>query len=178
MTEPAPLPGNPSDPKGLLWYVAHTRPRCEKKLASYCRRESLAVTLPCYRVVHKYRGPTPKTIAFEKPLFPGYVFLELLAPQRQRVHQSDCVAKLLVVVDQVSFVEQLQAVLQALETNLPLRLAPQVSEGQKVRITQGPLCGLEGWVERRSEPGTVLLRIDFIGQAAAVQLGLDDFELI
>src|SRR2546429_3709247 len=32
----------------LLWYVAHSRPRCEKKLAEYCGREGLQVTLPCY----------------------------------------------------------------------------------------------------------------------------------
>src|SRR5204863_4059036 len=42
----------------LAWYVAHTRPRCEKKLAEYCQREGFAVTLPCYRTVHKYRGKT------------------------------------------------------------------------------------------------------------------------
>ena len=37
----------------LLWHVAHTRPRCEKKLAEYCGREGLMVTLPCYRSMHK-----------------------------------------------------------------------------------------------------------------------------
>src|SRR5438046_8051868 len=28
----------------LLWHVAHTRPRCEKKLADYCEREGVHVT--------------------------------------------------------------------------------------------------------------------------------------
>jgi len=37
----------------LFWYVAHTRPRREKKLAEYCEREGFLVTLPCYRTVHK-----------------------------------------------------------------------------------------------------------------------------
>ena len=39
-----------------LWYVAHTRPRCEKKIVEYCRREGLPTTLPLYKSVKKYRG--------------------------------------------------------------------------------------------------------------------------
>ena len=58
-----------SDP---IWFVAHTRPRCEKKLVQYCEREGLSTTLPCYRSVKKYRG---KKVVFYKPLFPGYVFV-------------------------------------------------------------------------------------------------------
>jgi transcription antitermination factor NusG len=57
-----------------LWFVAHTKPRREKKLAAYCERHGLAATLPCYESAHKYRG---KTVIFRKPLFPGYVFLKL-----------------------------------------------------------------------------------------------------
>jgi len=81
--------GCDDDADTLLWYVAHTRPRREKKLAEYCEREEFRVTLPCYRAVHKYRG---KTVTFLKPLFPGYVFLQLLVHQRQKVYQSDYVA--------------------------------------------------------------------------------------
>jgi len=97
----------------VFWYVAHTRPRCEKKLADYCQREGFLVTLPCYRAVHKYRG---KTVAFQKPLFPGYVFLQLLTHQRQKVYQSDYVANMLDVPDQETFAQQLADILRALET--------------------------------------------------------------
>jgi hypothetical protein len=55
----------------LLWFVAHTRPRCEKKFVQFCERDGLFTTLPCHCAVHKYRG---KTVVFQKPLFPGYVF--------------------------------------------------------------------------------------------------------
>ena len=70
----------------LPWFVAHTKPRQEKKLADYCQREGFAVTLPLYRSAHKYRG---KTVVFQKPLFPGYVFLRLAQEQRAKVYQSD-----------------------------------------------------------------------------------------
>src|SRR5579862_2422196 len=87
----------------LPWFVAHTRPRCEKKLVQYCTREKLETTLPCFRAVHKYLG---KTVAFDKPLFPGYVFLRLAQEQRQRAYQSDYVANLLEVHDQELFIRQ------------------------------------------------------------------------
>ncbi|PYL01450.1 MAG: hypothetical protein DME19_01630 [Verrucomicrobia bacterium] len=159
----------------LLWHVAHTRPRCEKKLAEYCGREGLMVTLPCYRTMHKYRG---KTVTFQKPLFPGYVFLQLLTHQRQKVYQSDYVANLLDVPDQDLFAQQLGDILLALETDLEVRLAPQISPGTRVKIKSGPLRGLEGWVEQREGTTLVLLRLDFIAQAAAVKIDATELEMI
>jgi len=161
--------------EGIEWYVAHTRPRCEKKLAEYCQRESLQVTLPCYNSAHKYRG---KTVVFRKPLFPGYVFLRILKNQRNLVLQSDYVANLLEVVDQQLFEQQLEDILLALETEVEIRLAPSIGKGTKVLIKQGPLRGVEGWVEDRYGMNTVLLRLDFIGQAAAVKIDATDLEPI
>ena len=154
----------------LRWFVAHTKPRREKKLVEYCRRQNLAATLPCYNSAHKYRG---KTVVFQKPLFPGYVFLQLAPGQKNSVRQNDHVAKLLEVFDQETFQHQLQDILLALETNLEVRLAPSIGEGMRVRIKSGPLQGLEGWVERRYGMTTVLLRLDFINRAAAVKIDAD-----
>ena len=159
----------------LAWYVAHTRPRCEKKLAQYCKRNGLSVTLPCYRSVRKY---DKKTVIFEKPLFPGYVFLELLPSQRQTVYQSDFVANLLDVGDQALFDHQLRDILRSLETDMEIHLAPQIIPGLSVRIKSGPLRGLEGRVEQRSGTVFVHLRLDFIGQAAAVKIEASDLEVI
>src|SRR5436853_3890805 len=97
----------------LPWYVAHTRPRCEKKLTEYCRRQGFEVTLPCFTSVRKYDR---KTVVFEKPLFPNYVFLRLEPTQRQKVYQSDYVANLLDVPDQAQFEQQLGDILRSLET--------------------------------------------------------------
>ena len=162
-------------PGEMDWYVAHTRPRREKKLAEFCLREGFEVTLPLYKSVKKYRG---KTVVFEKPLFPNYVFLKLLQPQRQKVYQSDHVANLLEVPDQREFTEQLGDILLALETELDVRLAPQITAGVQVRIKSGPLRGLDGWVENRTGMTEVLLRLDFIQQAAAVRQNAEDLELI
>ena len=158
----------------IEWYVAHTRPRCEKKLAQYCEREGFAFKLPCYRTVHKYRG---KTVSFSKPLFPNYVFLQLQPPQRQKVYQSDYVANLLDVPDQALFEQQLGDILRALDTDLEVCLAPEIKTGCRVRIKSGPLRGIEGWVENRTGTVQVHLRLDFISQAASVKIEADNLEL-
>jgi len=153
-----------------IWFVAHTKPRREKKLVEYCERQGFASTLPCFDSAHKYRG---KTVVFRKPLFPGYVFLELEPGQQESVRQNDIVANLLDVFDQETFRRQLQDILLALESNLGVRLAPAIGEGMRVRIKGGPLEGLEGWVEQRYGMTTVLLRLEFINQAAAVKVDAD-----
>lgn len=155
--------------------MAHTKPRREKKLVEYCARQSIAATLPCYESAHKYRG---KTAIFQKPLFPGYVFLQLAVGQSDSVRQNDHVANLLQVFDQETFQRQLHDILTALQSNLGVRLAPAIGEGMRVRIKGGPLQGVEGWVEKRHGMTTVLLRLDFISQAAAVKMDADLLELI
>jgi len=57
-------------------------------------------------------------------------------------------------------------------------LAPSIGEGMRVRIKGGPLQGVEGWVEKRHGMTTVLLRLDFISQAAAVKLDAELLEQI
>jgi len=170
---PPEPPDTPADDPPLEWYVAHTRPRCEKKLERYCQREGFTVTLPLYRSVKKYRG---KTEVFLKPLFPGYVFLRLQRYQRQKVFQSDYVANLLDVPDQEEFEAQLKDILFALEQQVEVRLAPIITVGTRVRVRNGPLQGMEAWVQARKGMTEVLLRLDFIGQAAAVKISAEDLE--
>ena len=159
----------------LAWSVAHTKPRCEKKLVGFCEREGLNSTLPVYKALHRYRG---KKVAFLKPLFPGYVFLKIAETQRKTVMQSDYIANLLTVADQELFARQLEEILMAIESDMEVRLAPTIGEGMRVQIKSGPLRGLEGWVEHRRGPSVVLLRLDFIGQAAAVNVEAFELELI
>jgi transcription antitermination factor NusG len=159
----------------LCWFVGHTKPRCEKKLVEFCQREGIDSTLPCVDVAHKYRG---KTIVFRKPLFPGYVFFRLLQAQRAKVYQTDYLANLLEVFDQELFALELNQILVALETGVEIRLVPVIGKGSRVRIKSGPLRGMEAWVEDRFGVNTVLLRLGFIGQAAAVKIEATDLELV
>ncbi|HAQ99416.1 MAG: transcription termination/antitermination protein NusG [Limisphaerales bacterium] len=159
----------------IEWFVAHTRPRCEKKLRMYLDRELIYNILPTVQSVHKYRG---KTVSFDKPLFPGYVFLKIDPLNRQKVYQSDYVANLLDVPDQEGFHSQLADIFEAIESGCELKLAPEIGAGKRVIIKSGPMRGIEGWVEDRYGRSTVLLRLDFIGQAAALSMEADMLELV
>ena len=159
----------------LFWFVAHTRPRREKKLFDYCSRLGIFASLPCYDSAHKYRG---KTVVFRKPLFPGYVFLQIEPLRKTLLSRNEHVANLLEVYEQETFRRQLEDILKALDANIGVRLAPSIGPGMRVRIKSGPLQGIEGWVEDRYGMSTVLLRLDFINQAAAVKIDADALQLI
>jgi transcriptional antiterminator RfaH len=175
MTEPLHSKEESDSKHELAWYVAHTRPRCEKKLAEYCTREGFSVTLPLYRSVKKYAR---KVVTFEKPLFPNYLFLKLLPHQRKKVFQSDYVANLLDVSDQKTFEEQLEQILVALETEYEIFAMPHITTGKRVKIRAGALRGMEGYVEERHGKFLVLLRLDFIGQCAGIKVDATDLEVI
>jgi transcription antitermination factor NusG len=172
------------DPKGVLdrlegaegeslWWVAHVRPRCEKKLQDFCHREGLSTTLPLFQSVKKYRR---KKVEFLKPLFPGYVFLHTDRLAASKVRQNQYVANLLEPPDQFEFASQLQQILDALSSDSEVRLCPNIVEGQRVRIKLGPLRGIEGVVFQRQGALEIQLRLDFIGQAAALKVDADQVE--
>jgi transcriptional antiterminator RfaH len=173
-TRPEPSPAEDSQGAAPAWFVAHTRPRCEKKLQEFCERAGFEVSLPVVRSVKTYQS---KKVAFTKPLFPGYVFVKLRPSERQSVYQSDHVANLLNVVDQAEFEAQLKAILEALETDLEVCALPHIAEGKKVRITNGPLRGMEGVVHERQGVFMVVLRLDFIAQSAGVRVNAAELEL-
>ena len=158
-----------------IWFAAHTKPRCEKKLQAWCQLQELTCQLTTYASVRKYRG---KEVTFYKPLFPGYVFLKIPRSLRRKVVQSDYLANLLEPSDQAEFEGQLGSILSALETMEEIWLVPNIGPGTRVLIQRGPLAGVEAWVEERHGPETALLRLDFIGQAAAVKVPVEDLELV
>ena len=123
----------------------------------------------------KYSG---KEVVFHKPLFSGYVFLFINDQTRKIAMQSNFVANMLHVVDQQLFEQQLNDILFALNQEITIRLEPIIEVGARVMIKSGPLQGQEGWVDERFGMTTVLLRLDFIGQSAAIEVSSDVLELI
>ena len=82
------------------------------------------------------------------------------------------------VVDQQLFKLQLNNIIFALNQEMVIRLEPIIEVGARVIIKSGPLQGQEGWVDERFGMTTVLLRLDFIGQVAAIEVKADILELI
>ena len=157
------------------WTVAHTRPRSEKRLADHCERLNIAYRLPLRRSVRRYPS---KTIVFKCPMFPGYVFLESEVREAQLLFATGHLARLLPVqtFQALELEQQLNSIETALSQDLDLVLCPEIRSGIEVRIRYGVLRGTMAWVQERRGQTEVILRIDFIGQAAVLRLEVDALE--
>ena len=170
-----PAVAAPIAPEPPVLLVAHTRPRCEKQVTVWAEREGIPTELPLYTMTHKYRG---KSVTFHKPLFPGYVFVRFPVELALEIRKCRHVAQVLVPGNPAEFAQQLGDILIAVAAGMELRPVPDVVAGVRVTIVDGPLRGMEGWVEKRDGPFEVILRLDFIGQAAAVRMAAQSVERI
>ncbi len=152
---------------GRAWVVLHCRPRCEKKAVDFCERNGLPSYLPLRKKVHRY-GAREKS--FWSPLFPGYTFCVARPEQCATLRQNRHVANLLDVLDQATLVEQLRQIRQALAVGDVVEVMPYLEAGKPVRVTGGPLKGLEGVVLRVKGKTRVILNVDMIRQSVAMEV--------
>ena len=163
------------DPDVDKWCVAYTKPRAEKKLSKYCNECGIKNILPTYKSVKKYLR---KTLVFEKPYFPGYVFIHTKVKNQSQIKKSSYLVKILRVQEQKLFQEQLDGVLKAIESGLDLFPVRSLKKGVHVRIKRGPLQGVEGIVEKCETISKIYLMLDFIGQGVETEVNGDDLEVI
>lgn len=157
------------------WLVVHTRPRCEKKFAALLTREGLAHELPLVPSVRRYGT---KTKRFTKPLFPGYVFTRVPPAQRHRLYQQDLLVRLMPVADQVIFEQQLDIVRAMIGAGFDLRLTPLLRKGAHVRISGGPLHGVQGMVDDPLHPKGVVIAIDVLQQGVLVRIPVEQLVVL
>lgn len=149
------------------WVVLHCRPRCEKKVVQVCDLKGWPTYLPLRTKVHRYGG---RERVFSTPLFPGYVFCVTTAPGKTFLRQNRYVANLLEVFDQARLVEQLKQVRRALDVADSVEVMPYLEKGKLVRVLGGPFKGLEGIVARVKGKTRVVINVDMIRQAVAVEV--------
>ncbi len=110
------------------------------------------------------------------PLFPGYLFLNdaLDKARHVEVRKARGVAAILgegwdrpaVVPD-----AEIQAIKKVVEARVPAFAHPYLREGQRVRIEDGPLAGVEGVLLRaRPDKGLLVLSIDMLRRSVAVEV--------
>lgn len=149
------------------WVVVHTRPRCEKKLAEFTRLQRIPAYLPLQTRQHRYGA---RERAFTAPLFAGYVFCVADAPARRLLQQNRHTANLLDVHDQHQLVDQLRQIRAALQLGHLVEVMPYLERGHRVRVTAGPLRGVEGIVQRIKGRTRIVLNVDMIREAVVVEV--------
>ncbi len=157
----------PRPDQGSQWSVIHCRPRCEKKVAEYCRGKAMHAYLPVLTKKHRYGG---RVRIHEVPVFSGYVFVLADAAGRNHLRQNQRVVQVLEVIDQQTLILQLDNIKTALDNHLPSQLLPRLATGMKVKVQAGPLKGVEGYIEKIKNSSRIVMNIDFIQQALAVEV--------
>lgn len=165
----------PTSPEDARWFVCHTKPRCEKKFAALLSAEGVEHYLPLIESVKRYGTQTKR---FTKPLFPGYVFAKIVIEKKARVYQQDLLARTIPAGDESLFVRQMDHVRALVASGLELSLRPLIQKGTRVRVTAGPLWGVEGVVDDPADPQGIIVAVDVLQQGLHVRMPRENLEPI
>ncbi|MBN1673060.1 MAG: hypothetical protein JXR37_18585 [Kiritimatiellae bacterium] len=157
------------------WHVLHLRPRCEKKMADYCASLALEHYLPLREQVGTYQR---RRVAVEKPLFPGYVFVNYRDDRRIELLRSNFIANILEVPDQRKLLDELRQIRLALQVDPTLGACAAFTRGKWAKILRGPFQGLEGVVQLVKGKARVVLNVELIGQGVAIEVDIEDLEAL
>ena len=150
-----------------FWYVLHTRSRHEKSLAEDLSARGIRHFLPLVTKVRRW-GKRKATV--EEPLFPGYLFLRGSQEDAFTADRTRWVAQIIPVADQQRLEWELRNIARALDEKTPLDPYPYLKKGIRVEVTSGPLRGLQGLIESRTNVDKLILAIDMLGQGVTVEL--------
>ena len=160
------------EPSDRHWRVIYTKARQEKSLA----RELFAFRIPFYLPLIKKTTALKgrKRISFV-PLFSGYVFLFSSEEERIKSMTTNRISRILSVSDPQQLVFDLEQLHRLISSNAPLSVEQKLGPGNRVRVKQGALMGLEGTVLVRRGTTRLLVSVNFLQKGASVEM--DDFLL-
>jgi len=159
------------------WYAAYTSANHEKRVSAQLGIRSVEHFVPLYESMRRWKD---RKVRLQLPLFPGYVFVRLTRSERLRVLQVPGVARLvgfngLPCALPDSDIEALKA---GLASGIRAEPYPFLTVGRRVRVKAGPLEGLQGFVVRRKNRLRLIISLDLIHRAAAVEVETTDLEAV
>jgi transcription antitermination factor NusG len=167
------LPADYLEPR---WYAAHTCANHEKRVAEQLAGRAVEYFLPLYTSVRRWKD---RRVQLELPLFPGYLFVRMPLRNRLQVLEIPSVARF------VSFngipaalpAEEIEALKKGLASGVRAEPHPFLTVGRRVRVKSGPLTGLEGIILRRKNRLRLVISLDLIHCAAAVEVEAPDLNV-
>lgn len=153
------------------WYAVQTRGRQEKKVATMLQEKGIETFLPAKREVHRW---SDRNKIVEVPLFPCYTFVRIAVNTcaRLRVLQTDGVIRIVGTGTELSAIDakQIDDIRTLLGAGVALMMHPFLRMGQKIRVRGGCLDGLEGMLVSRPRESTLVISVDAIQRAIAINL--------
>jgi transcription termination/antitermination protein NusG len=171
VAQPVPIIGATEETRAESWYSLHTRPRHEKIVAQRLQERGVTTYLPLVTEVHRW---SDRKKSVQMPLFSCYVFAKFVPNRAERLQvlRVDGVFGLVGAHGEGSPIpdDQIEAVRNLVEGEIPWSSHPFLKIGQRVRIRSGALDGLEGILVSRNGDRTLVISIDAIQRSLAVSV--------
>jgi len=157
------------------WCALYTRHQHEKTVAEMLSAKGLEVFLPLYDSQRKWKD---RTKVLSLPLFPCYVFVRGGVSSRLQVISTPGVHMILCNGDRVAVIpeDQIEAIRKTVEGKLQVEPHEFVKCGERVRVRQGSLEGVEGLLVRKKSQFRLILCVDMLAQCVAVEVNAADVE--
>lgn len=158
------------------WWALYTRHQHEKAVADILSAKGLEVFLPLYDSMRRWKDRT-KLISL--PLFPGYLFVRGELDSRLHIVTTPGVHMILSRGDKLAIIPEaeIQAIRITIEGPNQVEPHPFLTCGQRVRVKQGPLEGIEGILVRKKNLCRLVLSVDMLAQSVAVEIDAADVEV-
>jgi transcriptional antiterminator NusG len=159
--------------EGAQWFVLWTHSHSERLVHDQLAGKGFEVFLPTLATWSRRKGAQT---AIAVPMFPGYVFLRHAIDKSSYVEIAK--ARGLVRVlgerwDRLTAVpaDEIESIRRVVASNVPVFPHPYLREGQQVRITDGPLAGLEGLlVATKPQKGLFVVSVAILQRSVAIDV--------
>jgi len=164
------IPMEPDPPADRFpWYGIRTRSNHEKVASIVLRGKGYDPYMPLYRL--KRGGPGAQGEA-EYPLFPGYVFCRFDVKKRLPILMTTGVISVLGFGKEPAAIpdEEIEAVQAVLLSGLPAEPCAYLREGQKVRVKNGSLDGVEGILVKKKNQYRMVVSVTMLQRSISVEI--------
>lgn len=151
------------------WYAIYARHQHEKNVAQILTSKGFEVLLPLYQSVRRWKDRT-KTLSL--PLFPCYVFLKGGLERRLDILTTPGIYALVSTAGSPNVIPpaEIEALRRTIESGASVEPHPFLKCGDLVRVKCGPLAGVQGILVRKKNLYRLILSVEMLGQAAAVEV--------
>jgi transcriptional antiterminator NusG len=180
LIDPCAADENTEKTNSARWFVVHVKARHEFKVCERLLNAGVEVFLPAVERLSRWMDRN-KLILF--PLFPCYLFVHIAKNHDDKltVLKTKGVVRILSTIpgdpDPVPD-EQIISLKRIVETKANVDPYPYLQEGQRVRIKQGPLAGVEGLLVEKAGQHKLVLSVDILCQSTSVTIQAGDVETV
>jgi transcription antitermination factor NusG len=167
----------PVIPEAPHWYAVYTYPQHEKAVAEQLEGRSVETFLPTLVSRRQWKD---RKVEISRPLFPGYVFTRIAAKERIKVVSIPSVIRVLSFNGQPADIsdQEIESIRICVRSGVGLEphLFPEI--GERVRVVSGAFEGVEGTVVNRKNNCKLVISINLIHQAVALEIDFKHLELL